>query len=93
MVIGCSLPIVPGAITVVVRVPSAVTPSMTCSPRSSLLDLPGVAAPRDYVGTTGHRHREAWLGVALSGEAFDALEKAVGARGGHRGTIQGPFPT
>ena len=47
-------------------------------------------APRDDVGAAGHRHRDAGLVVALRGEAFDALEEAVGARGGHRGTILPP---
>ena len=42
-------------------------------------------APRDDVGAAGHRHRDAGLVVALRGEAFDALEEAVGAGGGHRG--------
>ena len=47
-------------------------------------------ASRDDVGAAGHRHRDAGLVVALRGEAFDALEEAVGAWGGHRGTILPP---
>ena len=57
--------------------------------RCARLANPDVA-PRDDVGAAGHRHRDAGLAVALRGEAFDALEEAVGAQGGHRGPILPP---
>ena len=46
---GCSLPIMPAGVTIVVRVPSATTPSMVLLPSDSVLTLgrlPSAAAPR-----------------------------------------------